>query len=125
MLKFDTCFDVRIVMRLKSFSVVCLVCACVSIVNCGSNIQNLQENPAWNDAPCLDQNDCAAIYVGNVCEPECPNAAIHIESVREYGQERDDLLKLCLSLPAEDGENSCTTTSACVEGRCDLVATEQ
>jgi hypothetical protein len=72
---------------------------------------------------CAVDEDCVAVYFGDLCEPGCPNGAIHVDALDPYTAQFESAQERCAA--TAEAPTDCVTAVACLSERCLLRGGEQ
>ncbi len=72
---------------------------------------------------CAVDDDCVAVFFGDVCQPGCPNGAIHVDAHDAYAAQFANDQERCTGIAA--APTDCVTDVVCLAERCLLRGGEQ
>jgi hypothetical protein len=103
---------------MRLLAVVALLCAA-----CGPTTEvGLDADDDYQKA-CTTDDDCVAVFFGDVCQPGCPNGAIHVDTHDAYEAQFASDQQRCSGIAQAPAD--CVTGVACLSERCLLRGGEQ
>jgi hypothetical protein len=96
---------------MKRFVLAILLCAA-----CGPTTEvGLDADDSYQKA-CSVDDDCVAVFFGDVCEPGCPNGAVHVDAEDAYDAQFASDQQRCTGIA--QAPTDCVTAVACLSERC-------
>lgn len=97
--------------------------AALWLVACGPTTEvGLNADDDYQKACAVDA-DCVAVFFGDVCEPGCPNGAIHVDAHDAYSAQFASDQERCTGIA--EAPTDCVTDVVCLSERCLLRGGEQ